>query len=402
MFRKVLLILIILCSVRFYELIFIPEVVAKAAEWLGIGLIAGLLVIFMVYDREPLMKHHFAFPIVLILFSVVLSMFGAYAFQDQSFTATAYAQRAIYFYLIYFLLHYMRMPGDFIIRLIVTLGLVWMGIYLVQYSLFPKQILSTPIFEERGTIRILLEGTGYFVISYFIWLYFTFRGFKLKFAMFLVLSLAVFVLMGTRQVIASIVLLTILFILQSRVVKSRFFIFMLIGLAFIPVFFLFQDVIYSMLDVTRRQTQNLTSYVRFESARYFLTEFFTNPWAYITGNGAAARSQYALRLIRIAEEHGFYQTDIGLIGEYSKFGILFVIGVIIILYRALMSKLPEGLMFIKYNFLGIILTIVTGAGAFGNSGTNILINSMLLYVIDLYRHDKNAFGDMLKLKKPAE
>ena len=68
-----------------------------------------------------------------------------------------------------------------------------------------------------------------------------------------------------------------------------------------------------------------------------------------------------------------------------------------ILIRALRAKLPDGLMIIKYNFLGIILALVTGAGAFGNDGANILINCMLLYLVDLYMHDASGFGSLVEI-----
>jgi len=402
MIRKVVLIMIILFSLKFYSLIFIPEVVIKVSDWIGIAMIAAFTILFMFYNREPLMKQHFSLPIFMILFSVVLSMFGAYVFQDQSFMATAYGQRVIYFYFIYFMLHYLRVPGDFIVRTILTFALVYMGLFLLQYVLYPRLITTSKVFMDRGTVRIFLSGAGYLVISYFIWLFLVFKNFKLKYVILLLLTLGIFVILGTRQIIASVLLLTILFMLQSRVVKSKFFFFFMIGLAIIPIYFLFQDVIFAMFDVTRNQARNLEGNARIEAARYFMTEFMSGKWAYITGNGATGRSQYGLRIARIAEQYGYYQSDIGLIGEFSKYGIIYVGGVILILIRALRAKLPEGLMFIKYNFMGIILTLVTAAGAFGTSGTNILINSMLLYLIDLYLHDEHAFGFLLTAKKESE
>ncbi len=402
MFRKIIFIIIILLSLKFYSLVFIPEVVIKISEWIGIAMIVLFSVLYVAYNREPLMKQRFGFPIFLILLSVVISMFGAYAFQDQSFMATAYGQRVIYFYFIYFLLHYMKLPGDFLVKVIVTFALVYLGLYILQYTLYPRQITTSKVFVDRGTLRIFLAGAGYLVISYFIWIFLTFRDFKIKYPIFLLISLGVFVLLGTRQIIASVLLLTILFMLQSRVVKSKFFFFFMIGLAIIPVYFLFQDVIFAMLDVTRNQAQNVQGNARIESVRFFLTDFFKNDWAYFTGNGATGRSLYGLRIARIAEEYGHYQTDIGLIGEYTRYGVIYVFGVLILLVRALRAKLPEGLMFIKYNFLGILLTLVTAAGAFGTAGTNILINCMLLYMIDLYHHDETAFGTYLTRKDPAE
>jgi len=148
--------------------------------------------------------------------------------------------------------------------------------------------------------------------------------------------------------------------------------------------------------VTRDQAQDVQGDVRFRAIRYFLTDFMTNDWAYLIGNGGPGSSQYGMRLTRLSERYGYYQSDIGLIGEYTMYGLLFAVGAFMILYRALSSRLPEGLMFIKYNFMGLILTLVTGGGAFGSSATNILINSMLLYLIDLYMHDKDSFKWILE------
>jgi hypothetical protein len=365
--------------------------IIKVTEWIGIGMIFALLIVYIVYSREKLFRQKFAFPIFLILISAVISMFAAYAYHDQPFLRTAIAQRAIYFYFIYFLLHYMKMDGVFIIKLIMIFGLVYMAIYLTQYMAFPRQITYSYMFIDRGTLRIFLSGAGYLVIGYFIYLYLTFKAFRIRYVIFMLLAYMIFVLLGTRQIIASILLLTILFILQSRVVKSKILIFSLIGLSIVPIFLLFQDIIIAMFDVTLEQSQSVDSNVRVRAADYFLTEFYPSNFAYFTGNGVHGSSMYGLKVIRIMEEYKFFQSDIGLIGEFTQYGALFVIGVLIILYRVLTVKLPEKLMFIKYNFLGIILTLVTGAGAFGSSGTNILINSMVLYLVDLYLNDDKAF-----------
>lgn len=399
MLKRILLIIIILCSLKFYQLAFLPEMIIKVTEWIGIGLIFGLLIIYIVYSREKLYKQKFAFPIILILISVLISMFAAYAYHDQSFLRTAIAQRAIYFYFIYFLLHYMKMEGVFIIKLIMIFGLTYIVIYLAQYMIFPVQITYSHMFIDRGTLRIFLSGAGYLVIGYFIYLYLTFKAFRIRYVFFMLLAYGIFVLLGTRQIIASILLLTILFILQSRVVKSKLLIFSLIGLSIVPIFLLFQDIIIAMFDVTLEQSQAVESNVRVRAAEYFLTEFYPSGFAYFTGNGMHGNSMYGLKIIRIMEEYKFFQSDIGLIGEFTQYGMLFLIGVSVILYRVLTVKLPEKLMFIKYNFLGIILTLVTGSGAFGSSGTNVLINSMVLYLVDLYLNDNKAFLNFPSRKK---
>ena len=203
--------------------------------------------------------------------------------------------------------------------------------------------------------------------------------------------MTIFVLMGSRQAIAAIVLITLLFILQTKIVKSKVLLFLIIGMAFIPIFFLFQDIILAMFEVTQKQSQTIESNIRLKAAKFFLTDFFPNGWAYFTGNGASGSSLYGLRIFRYSNEYRYYQSDIGLIGDYTKYGFLFVLGVMIILYRVLIKKIPEKLMFIKYKFMAMILTLVTGAGPGG--AHSIVTNCLLLYLLDLYLNDTESFNN---------
>jgi len=391
MLKKVIIIVIILCSLKFFSIIVIPDVALKIMEWLGIGLILVFIIIYLVYSKVKVVKTHFTFPIILVFVAVLISMIGSYTYQNQSFLISAYSQRAIYFYLIYFLLHLMKVDGEFIVRSIVIFAVAYLAVYYLQTILYPIEITSTKMFTDRGTLRIFLAGSGYLVITYFIWLYLTFRSFKIRYLTFLLLSMGVFVLLGTRQVLASILLLTILFIIQSKVVKAKLLLFLLIGIALIPIYFLFQNIILSMFEVTREQTQNLEGGIRLEGAKFFLTRFFPTDLSYFTGNGAPGSSIYGLRLARYSEEYGYYLSDIGLIGEYVKYGILYVIAVLIILINVFRRKIPENLMFIKYNFLGVVLTLVTGGGVFGSSGANIVLICFLLYLLDLHIDGNDSY-----------
>ncbi len=391
MLKKIVIYIIILCSLKLYSIAFVPEVAVKLTEWIGIGLTAALLIIFLVYQRGKAIRKCLVFPSILIFVSVFLSMIGSYVYQDQSLPITAYAQRAIYFYLVYFLLHYLKPDGKFVVRTILVFALVYVVIYYAQTIVYPMELTTSKMFIDRGTLRIFMVGSGYLVISYYIWLYFTFRSYKFKYVLFLLLAMGVFVLLGTRQVLAVILLITILFILQSRVVKAKALLFLLMGIALIPIYFLFENIILSMFEVTRSQTQNLEGGIRLEAARFFLMRFIPSDLAYITGNGSPGSSLYGLRLARYSEEYGYYLSDIGLIGEYVKYGLLYVVAVIIILVRVFSRKLPENLMFIKYNFLGVLLTLVTGGGAFGSSGENIILMCFLFYLIDLHVDGKDPY-----------
>jgi hypothetical protein len=79
---------------------------------------------------------------------------------------------------------------------------------------------------------------------------------------------------------------------------------------------------------------------------------------------------------------GYYQADIGIIGDYAKFGILVVIAEISMFVRVMFFKLPEELRFIKYYILVLIMTIFISGGSFSYA-ENIMILCILLYIIDV-------------------
>lgn len=390
MLKKFILIFVILCSLVFYYVIFLPEFSFKPIRLLGIAVLLVFIVIYFIYSKEKLGRMHFALPITLIFVSVLISMFGANLFQDQSLMVTALAQQVIYYYLIYFLLHFFKIPIEYIKKIILAFAIVYMVLYYAQHALYPLMLTHSKMFFDRGTLRISLPGAGFIVIGYYMWLYLTFKSFKVKYLVLLLATFGIFILLASRQVIGAILLITIIFLFQSKVVKSKFLFFLLIGAAVIPVYFIFEDIINSMFNVTVSQGESFDSYIRVKAARFFLSDFYNHKLAYFTGNGAEGSSEYGSRIIKYARRYGYYQSDLGLIGEYTKFGALYVIGVIMIFFRAFRAKLPEDLMFVKYNFFGILLTLVVGAGAFGTSADNILINSMLLYVTDVYLNEKGS------------
>lgn len=387
MLKKFILISVILCSLELFTLIFLPDMLIEVIEMAGIAIILFFLLLYFVYGESRPGKMRFALPVTLILVAVFFSMLGALIFQDQSLSVTLVGQRVIYYYLVYFLLHYLKIPIEYIRKAIVVFAIAYMVLYFGQYLVYPTALIKSKMFIDRGTLRIFMPGAGFLVIAYFIWLYSFFKTYKIKYVLLLLAAWIIFILLGTRQVIGAVGLLTILFMLQSKVIKSRFLFFALIGIALVPVYFLFQDIINAMFDLSVSQSSSVESGIRVKAARYFLTEFNKNDWAYLIGNGAPGSSGYGLRMTNISVQYGFYRSDIGLLGEYTKFGLLFVVAIFIIFYRSLSAKLPENLMFIKYNFLGIMMTLVTGAGAFGTNSINILINCMLLYMIDMYLNE---------------
>ena len=384
--NEIILSFIILASLRFYDIILIPDKFNKILEMGAIALMLGINVIYSVYSNPSRIKKGFSIEIWIMLIAVVISMFGAYYFHKQSFGITFITQRSVYFFLIYFTLFHLRPSSHYVEKIILSLGVVYCLLYILQFFAYPYKFINSNVFMDRGTIRIFMPGSGYMFITYFIGLAKYFSTKKVKYLFISFLAMIIVVLLGTRQLLASVVLLSFLYILFSKRIKSKLAIFFLIAACSVPVFFLFQDIFLAMLKVTTNQQNNISGNIRVRAATFFLFEFFPNKLSYIIGNGApSTNSPYGLKIQYFSKALGFYQSDIGIIGEYTKYGILFATAELIILGRIIFMKLSENIVYIKYYMLSALLTIFVGAGTFGNS-PQIVTACLLFYMIDVNKY----------------
>jgi hypothetical protein len=354
----------------------------------GIALLFIILIVNIVYQKEVNFEKHFNFEVFLILLGVFVSMFMAQYGHDQSISTTLIAQRFMYFYLMYWVLHSIKPNIEDIEKVIFWLGITFSVLYLLQFFLYPTVVFDVRIAPTRGTVRIFLTGFTFLVLAYFLTLNRLFDYFSVGKLLSLFLFISILVLMGTRQVIFSVLLLTLLNVLFSKKVKSKVLIVLLISAAIFPVIIIFQEIFLSLLDLSKSQTENLAENVRIRATIFFLTELFPNTFSYITGNGADSTNSYYGFLIQMYRDaYGFYQSDIGIIGDYTKFGALFVLGVFIILLKTIFGKISSHYAYIRFFFISILLTLFTGGGPFAQADSIIAI-CLTLYIVDVDRHEE--------------
>jgi hypothetical protein len=191
------------------------------------------------------------------------------------------------------------------------------------------------------------------------------------------------VLLGTRQVIAPAALVLLLNILYIKRIRSKFLTLMLIGIMAVPVYYLFKDIFIALFEVTQKQTANVSGDVRVRAAIFYLTDFFPNRLAYIIGNGVPSeRSSYGILVSSLNKALGYYQSDIGIIGDFTYFGIFLVIAQITLYVHVMRIRLPHVMDFVKYYFFVLIITIFISGGVFGYAESVVII-CILLYLIDI-------------------
>ena len=142
-----------------------------------------------------------------------------------------------------------------------------------------------------------------------------------------------------------------------------------------------------MFQKTVEQSEHLEGSIRLRTMRFYLTRFYSNNLAYFTGNGVSYRSMYEIKTMTYEQKYGFFLHDIGLVGEYVKYGAVLVLAAIIILVKAIGARMKEEFIFAKYHFVAILLVMFTAGGAFASFGEAVVLNCLMMYVID-----KEALG----------
>ncbi len=385
MLKNIIVVFVILASISFLNLIFIPESLIPVLQVGAICICLLFIVLHTIYDSSIKLKKFFTIEITLIFIAVLLSMFGAYFFHDQKFHITAIAQRPLYFLLFYFLLHNLRINSEILIKTFVIISITIAFLYIAQTIVFPIKLFNVEIFKDRQTLRFFIPGTGYMVITYFLYLGKTLESNNYKYITVCLLMLIVFIMMGTRQIIVSTFLVTIFALTTSKKIHSKILFAFLIAISIVPIYLLFKDVILAIFEVSKLQTADIKSYVRIKAALFYLFDFSPSKISFILGNGiSSANSSYGLQVQHYGIALGYFLSDIGIIGEYVKFGILFVMAELSMLIRISLMRLSKNIMFIKHSIFVILLTILVGELI--STAGGIVLTCILLYIVELDRN----------------
>jgi len=403
MIKKLVIFFILLSSASFFRIIFLPERLIFFVQFGVAAMMFAVIVVQEIYGKEKTLKLNFREPVFLILTGVFLSMIIASAYHNQNYLLTFWAQRFMYFYIFYFFLHTLKPDLKDLEKIVLTLGILYAASFLIQYIIFPTTIFNVRQDVDRGTIRIFIPGSSFMGLSIYMCLHRFYTLNKVRYVFLVVIFLSIMILIGTRYALSVTFLVVIASLLFSKVIKSRFLIYFLVLVSVIPLFIFFQEIFESMIAVSQEQTENFHQNVRIRATRFFLTDFFPNTLAYIFGNGQDHMgSPYGMRVFYYKNVLGYFQSDIGIIGDFSKFGLFFAVGALWLLVKALLAPVKPEYSYVKFSLLSSVLVLPV-AGVFSNP-FSIAVLSIIMYILDNNIHDikkKRKESEEFPLSKPV-
>ncbi len=379
-YKKIIIIIVLLSGLNFFLFREFNETILSAI--LNITAFA-LLAFALLYFFSRKSSSHTSFRKNFIFFwsGLIISSLNAYFFWKQDFFITFTTILIFAFWYTYYLLHFLKTPKVFIINTIIIIGSIHALFFLIN-TFAPNQLFGfKDAVDSYGLVKVSFPGRTFMYLAYFILLERYLRYNQKKWLLFLVIYIVAFLLMGRRMMLLGIALGSIYLILRTKKlnIKTIFsvILFLAIGLVLINSYFL--DILSKMQESTVNQLNYGTDYIRFLSAKYYLSEHSPNLICQVFGNGfPSGRSEYGQTIWNIQEARHLFMADIGILGFFSKIGILGVWALILMFWKFYKANLDTKvfraftLFFIPMSCMNVEI---------------VKIDSFLVYAILMYLYD---------------
>ncbi|RZL46163.1 MAG: hypothetical protein EOP00_15830 [Pedobacter sp.] len=385
--KPIFLFLLVIFSLKFFDATFASSGILKNLAF-GFMLIAILISVpyFFKYSGG------FVFPIQLIAGSIFISIFMAWYTwgQDLSYSGTTIP------FMIWFVFFYLLSTNisiQTIEKVILIYGVIYIILFLFQFTHNDIVYFGTRDFVlDRGVIRIIFPGGGVFILSCFISINKVTNAGKYKYywLAFALFGIFIIILQVTRQQIFLMLLVYLAHFLKN--VKLPYKILTIVFFFFASYFFLTSSLSISK-GLTEQQKADSSagdSYIRVLAAKYFLTDFTPNEISKIFGNGFYNdTSKYGKVLTFLANNYGYFMTDVGLVEVYITFGIFALLGYLLILFKSLTISIPKEYKYLKYYLWMILGTSLT-------SDFLISFNYLIATVLVLYCYQRLYEQEIIK------
>ena len=348
-----------------------------------------VLLFFTIIGYRGSENHAFSTPILLLITAILISAFSAAFFWHQDLLYSFLGISIYLGYCLFFLLISWRQNVQEIEGIIILMGVLYIIAYAISFYFYPLLLFGSEGSFDRGFQTIHLPGMGFLFLFSFYSLSQLYKKRKYWWLIIYIITLVFITMRLTRTLIACSFILSAVYIMR----KSSYFNKVIAALFIVGFIYMVTQMNFFKLLVgeTKSQTENISDDIRVQSALFYMNDFSPNTFTRIFGNGEpAGGSNYSRYNYYVKQELGFYQSDIGYLGLYSKFGVLAILAFLILLYRTYRISIADEYLYCKYFIYFILLTNLIIDASFNASFIpSIALALYILYVKDLSKSVKS-------------
>ena len=295
-------------------------------------------------------------------------MVMAYYSWDQNFFFSFIETSQYMIWPLFFFLVHQNISVNSLEKIILFYGASYAILFFFQYLnqgvvLFGRPLYGDEWTEDRGVIRIIFPGAGIFILALFISItkLTTTKENRWFWFLFSLLGVIIPIMQVTRQFIAGVLLIYLFHLIKSVSFNKKLIIVFLFVISLGVVINAEIPMVQGVIEAQENDSNLGKKYIRVLAGDYFLNDFSPNVVSSIFGNGAPywGLSSYGKFHERLADDRGYYLSDVGIIAVYAMFGIFSIIGFVIIWVKSFSIPLPPEFHYAKYYLWYILFTSFT-------------------------------------------
>jgi hypothetical protein len=380
-FYKPLFIIVILCSICFWNLKPFPPIF-NIYHFIGWGF-CGLAVL-LVWNKPGL---SFKYPIFLFLFGLLANFFASYKNLHQNLYESFFSFSFYYFILIYFLLHFMKLKAGFVENTILVFAFLYSLIFIYQYKAYPRVIFNFSAQTALEEKQFEILGHGFLVLGYLLAL----NKFLMKYRwIYLALAMAFMLVLfkcGFRTLIGSALAASVIMIarlIRFNIRDMILGIVVVLGFLALSQYKSVSHIIDNAISKTESNMKEGKAYIRNVEKEYYYNVYPRNISYYVIGGGKPAgrslyRFDYDISTVKL--NYNIVWVDIGLIGFYFVVGGITLLGMLWWALKAIFSKLPREMTYLSFYFLYLLFTSFTNEEMYRDG--IFTVQAIALYLVDL-------------------
>lgn len=336
---KIRLYIVIIVGLFFLNLKYIP---VSLKTYTDLALILYLFLDFCFCNKDKNRDKYSKIVTALMVLPFV-SAIPCYIYREQSIGDTLFVTRLQLLWLFFFYLMNHRVEVKVICEVFAGIGLFTALINIIQqftypnFALFGVTILNgaDELDIRNGFYRFMFTSTHFMFFSFFYYLNSirVCETGKLKMILFTLISFIGIYFTMTRQLwLACIGAIVLYYFLIAKMSFSRKIFLVLLAAA---VFLFISNNLGTIIgtDVLEETDKNLNNenYVRWVAYDYFGLEYWESPFNVLFGNGQhreGVGSPYANHIVFLYDELGLYRSDIGIVGKFSLYGLIYCLVIV--------------------------------------------------------------------------
>jgi len=278
--------------------------------------------------------------ILIVLISLFLGTAVAYLDWQQSFEVSIVAMRGMTtWFLLQITTRHSGMKEDLFVSL-KWFTYLYIGLVILCFVSPQVSVIIEGLDKATGNIRDehLLVGLN-LVVLYYYWRLSRLQSLKVnvnRLIVFFIFFWFIFFLVGNRTTILTVTLLSCYFLFSLNKGNK---ILLIIGVGLIV--FIVGTLVFERLELWYTEALEQVSdddYNRNKALIYYLNDYSRSILGYIFGNGfASGRSDFG-KLLFSNMDNGIFQSDLGLLGLWTHYGVLIIFLILRVLYSALKLK----------------------------------------------------------------